>query len=98
MAKLPGGIVDSDHPMVRETINRMVREGYESETIQRVVGVPAEIVDSAMLRHERGSDQHPKRRITEGEFKEKNEHMAKMRAAKAAKKQSVGLAEKLKSS
>lgn len=97
MAKLPGGIVDSDHPMVKETINRMVREGYESETIQRVVGVPAEIVDAAMIRHDRGSDRHP-RRVTDGQVREKVDHMAKMRAAKAAKKKSVGLAEKLKSS
>ena len=97
MAKLPGGIVDSDHPMVKETINKMVREGYESSTIQRVVGVDAATVDAAMLRHERGADRHPARRITDGEVREKSDHMAKMRAAKAAKK-SAGIAEKLKSS
>lgn len=91
MQNLPGALINADNPQVKEAVAKMVREGYEKETIMRVVGVPAEIVDSAKLRFEGKTAPERKvkvgkRIITEGQHKEMIERMAKMRAARGKKK------------
>ncbi len=84
MAAKIDGIVDSDHPSVVNGIRNMIQQGYRKETIQRIIGAPAELIEShqRQMQHQ-GLVAKPER--SDSERREILERMKKMREKRKPK-------------
>lgn len=85
------GIITADNPTLVNTVRDMIKNGYQTDTIQRITEAPREMIESHQLQLGHGKEgkkiDKAKRRYTDAEKQLMVERMAK---ARQARKQSGG--------
>lgn len=90
------GVVDTEHPAIVDGIRNMIRQGYSKESIVKVIGAPAEVVEAHQRLAERQMSGSTKPTRTESEQREMLDRMKKMREKRKKRLASKSVAEELK--